>query len=266
MKKLITAKGGALLAAVAALSLLVASMASGELVQEDNLRISFHGSISPEKLPRNELAPVGVQMGAKIKTVDRTKPPRLAEITLDINSKGVLDATGLPTCPFGKLRNAKAAAARKACGEAEVGHGNVTTRVEFPGQGPFSAPGTLIAFNAKEKGKQAIFAYVDSTGEFSTTFVIKFIVKKTKGTYGTSLVADVPPIASGSGYISAFDLSLKRRYTLRGERRSYVSASCPLPAGVPTASFPLVRSTYGFEDAEHTEVVSVLTRECRVRG
>ena len=94
--------------------------------------------------------------------------------------------------------------------------------------------------------------------------MIKFIVKKTKGTYGTSLVADVPPIASGNGYISAFDLSLKRRYSLRGEKHSYMSASCPLPQGINTSSFPLVRSTYGFEDG--TKVTSVLNRECRVRG
>jgi hypothetical protein len=263
MKKLISHKGG-LVAFVAALSLVGASFASAELAQEGDIRISFHGSIAPEKLPRNDMAPVGVQMGAKIKTISGEKPPRLSRITLDINSHGVIDAKGLPTCPFSKLRNASAASARKVCGDAEVGHGNVTTRIEFPGQGPFSANGPLLAFNAKEKGKQAIFAYVDSSGKFSTTFVIKFIVKKTKGTYGTSLVAEVPSIASGSGYISAFDLSLKRRYSLRGEKHSYMSASCPLPDGVNRASFPLVRSTYGFEDG--TDVISVLNRECRVRG
>lgn len=263
MRSLISRRGG-LVAAIAAMSLLGASIASAELAQTGDIRISYHGSIAPEKLPRSSLAPVGVQMGAKIKTVSGEKPPRLSRITLDINSHGVIDAKGLPTCPFSKLRNASAATARKVCGDAEVGHGNVTTRIEFPGQGPFSANGPLLAFNAKEKGKQAIFAYVDSSGKFSTTFVIKFIVKKTKGTYGTSLVADVPPIASGSGYISAFDLSLKRRYSLRGEKHSYVSASCPLPAGVNVSSFPLVRSIYGFEDG--TNVTGVLNRECRVRG
>jgi hypothetical protein len=263
MNNLISRRGG-LVASIMALSLLSASIASAELAQKGDIRISFHGSIAPEKLPRKSLAPVGVQMGAKIKTISGEKPPRLSQITLDINSHGVIDAKGLPTCPFSKLRNASAATARKVCGEAEVGHGNVTTRIEFPGQGPFSANGPLLAFNAKEKGKQAIFAYVDSSGKFSTTFVIKFIVKKTKGTYGTSLVAEVPPIASGSGYISAFDLSLKRRYSLRGEKHSYVSASCPLPSGVNTASFPLVRSIYGFEDG--TNVTGILNRECRVRG
>jgi len=263
MRNLISRRGG-VLAAIAVLSLIGASFASAEIAQEGDIRISFHGSIAPQKLPRKDLAPVGVQMGAKIKTISGEKPPRLSRITLDINSHGVIDAKGLPTCPFGKLRNASAASARKVCGESEVGHGNVTSRIEFPGQGPFSVNGPLLAFNAKEKGKQAIFAYVNLSGQFSTTFVLKFFVKKKKGTYGTSLVADVPPIASGSGYISAFDLSLKRRYSLRGEKRSYVSASCPLPSGVNTASFPLVRSIYGFEDG--TDVTSILNRECRVRG
>jgi hypothetical protein len=263
MKKLTTRKGG-FLAAVAALTVLGVSMANADIVQEGNIRISFHGNIAPQKLPRKGVAPVSVQIGAKIKTVDGEKPPRLSQITLDINSHGVIDNTGLPTCPYGKLRNASAASARKVCGDAEVGHGNVTTRIGFPGQGEFAAPGPLIAFNAREKGKQAIFAYVNASGKFSTTFVIKFLVKKTHGTYGTSLVADVPPIASGSGYISAFDLSLKRRYSLRGQKHSYVSASCPLPPEVNTASFPLVRSTYGFEDG--TKVVSILNKECRARG
>jgi len=263
MKRLISARGG-IIAAVAALSVLGASFASAEIVQEGNIRISFHGNIAPSKLPRDGMAPVGVQMGAKIKTIDGQKPPRLATITLDINSHGEIFAKGLPTCAFNKLRNATVASARKTCGEAEVGRGNVTTRIGFPGQGEFSANGPLLACNAKEKGKQAIFAYVNVSGKIQTTFVIKFIVKKTKGTYGTSLVATVPPIASGAGYISAFDLSLKRRYSLRGQKHSYVSASCPLPSGVNRARFPLVRSTYGFEDG--TDVVSVLTKECRVRG
>ena len=108
MKKLISRKGG-LLAAVAALSLLGASIASAEIAQEGNIQISFHGSIAPVKLPRNELAPVGVQMGAKIKTTDGEKPPRLSEIILDINSHGVIDSKGLPLCPLGKLSNSSAA-------------------------------------------------------------------------------------------------------------------------------------------------------------
>jgi hypothetical protein len=263
MKKITSHKGG-FVVAIAALSLLTASFASAEIFQKGNIRIAFHGTISPRKLPRKALAPVGVQMGAKIRTVDGEKPPRLSRIVLDINSHGVIDSKGLPTCPFSKIRNGSVKSAQRVCADAEVGHGNATTRIGFPGQGEFSVNGPLVAFNARYKGKKAIFAFVETSGRFQTSYTIKFIVKKSRGTYGTSLAASVPSIASGSGYISAFDLALKRRYNLRGKRRSYVSASCPLPKGVGRASFPLVRSTYGFEDG--TKVSGVLNRECRVRG
>ncbi len=263
MKKLISRKRG-LVALVVALSLSLVAVASAEIGSSGNILISFHGSIAPVKLPRNEMAPVGVQMGAKIKTKDGEKPPRLSEIILDINSHGLIDNKGLPLCTLGKLHNSSASRAKKVCGDAEIGHGNVTSRVGLPGQGEFSTNGPLLAFNGRYKGKPAILAHVTSKGTLSITYVIIFVVNKTKGTYGTSLVAKVPPIASGSGYISAFDLSLKRKYTFKGEKRSYVSASCPLPPEVNIASFPFARSTYVFDDG--TKVSSVLQRECKARG
>jgi hypothetical protein len=263
MRKAISRRGR-LVALAAALSLLAVSVASAEVGQKGDIKIFFHGSIAPVKLPRKELAPVGVQMGAKIKTNSGEAPPRLSQIILDINSHGVIESKGLPLCTLGKLHNSSAARARKVCGDAEVGHGNVTSRVGLPGQGEFATNGPLLAFNGRYKGKPAIFAHVTSKGTLSITYVIIFAVKKTHGTYGTSLVAKVPPIASGTGYISAFDLSLKRRYSLRGEKHSYVSATCPLPSGVNIATFPFARSTYVFEDG--TKVSSVLRRECKARG
>jgi hypothetical protein len=263
MRTLIS-KQWALAALVAAVGLVAGvNVAGAEQAQKGNLRISAHGNISPSKLPRTGLAPVGVQMGAKIKTADGKPPPRLSKIILDINSHGVIDAKGLAVCPLGKLKNSSAARARKVCGDAEVGSGNVTSRVGLPGQEQFATNGPLLAFNGKYKGKQAILAHVTSKGTLSITYVIIFVVKKIRGTYGTSLVADVPLIASGNGYISAFDLSLRRRYSLRGERRSYVSANCPLPSGVNIASFPFARTTYEFEDG--TSIPIVLHKECRAR-
>jgi hypothetical protein len=263
MRKLISRKGG-LLAAAAAVSLLVVAVASAEVGQQGEIKIFFHGSIAPVKLPRKDLAPVGVQMGAKIKTTGNEPPPRLSQIILDINAHGEIDSKGLPLCTLGKLHNSSASRARRVCGDAEVGHGNVTSRVGLPGQGEFATNGPLLAFNGKYKGKPAIFAHVTSKGTLSITYVIIFVVKRTHGTYGTSLVAQVPPIASGTGYISAFDLSLKRRYTIRGKKHSYVSANCPLPSGVNIASFNFARSTYVFEDG--TRISSVLNRQCKARG
>ena len=260
---MITRRRG-LIALVFSLSLTLATVAMAEKARDGNLEIRFHGSIAPTKLPRKDLAPVGVQIGAKIKSLNGERPPRLSKIVLDINSHGVIDSKGLALCPLGKLHNSSAARAKRVCGDAEVGHGNVTSRVGLPGQGEFASGGPLLAFNGRYHGKPAIFAHVTSKGTLAITYVIIFEIKKTKGPYGTSLVADVPSIASGSGYISAFDLSLKRRFHVHGETRSYVSASCPLAKGVPIGSFNLARSTYIFEDG--TTISSPMRRECTARG
>ena len=259
------AKSKGLLALTLALVLGFAAIAvaDGETGFKNGIEVKFHGSIAPTKLPRKGLAPVGVQMGAKIRSHTGEPPPRLAKITLSINSHGVIDSQGLAECKLSQLHNSSAARAVRVCGDAEVGHGNVTTRIALPGQEEFSTNGPLHAFNGSYKGKPAIFAHVTTQGKLATTYVIIFIIKKTKGTYGTSLVAEVPPIASGNGFIAAFDLSLKRRYHVHGQRRSYVSASCPLPKDVPINTFKFAKSSYTFENGTTINITSEET--CRAR-
>ena len=88
-------KRAALAAAITALLALALTSASpGEVVRQGNLQGSFNGGISPEKLPRTELAPVAVTMGGKIATTDRTTPPKLERIVLAINSHGALQTKG----------------------------------------------------------------------------------------------------------------------------------------------------------------------------
>lgn len=94
--------------------------------------------------------------------------------------------------------------------------------------------------------------------------MIVFEVKKTKGTFGTELVGTLPAIASEYGYISAFDLSLGRTYSYKGEKLGYASASCPAPEGFPGATFPFAKAAYEF--AGGVTVKSTLVRECKVRG
>jgi hypothetical protein len=263
MKRLISRKKG-LVALVTALTLGLAAVAVAEVGEAGNIVIKFHGSIAPVKLPRHGSAPVGVQMGAKIRTKDGTPPPRLTEIVLEINKHGEIDPTGLPLCSLGKLHNASAARAKRVCGDSEVGHGNVTSRIHLREQEEFSTNGPLLAFNGRYKGKPAIFAHVTSNGRLAITYVIIFQIKKAKGAYGTALVAKVPSIASGSGFISAFDLSLKRSYMSGGKKHSYVSAACHLPSEVPIGEFPFARATYVFEDG--TKVSEKLEKTCKARG
>jgi hypothetical protein len=247
----------------AALAVGGAAVAQAELVLKGNLQVAFNGNISPSKLPRSEPAPVSVQMGGKVKTTDKSTPPKLERIVLEINSHGIIDTTGLPTCPLAKLNSISSAGARKACGDALIGHGNVTSRVTLPGQGAFASNGPLLAFNGRSKGHQAVFAQVASGAPLPLTYVIVFDVKKTKGTFGTSLLGTLPPIASEYGYISAFNLSLGRDYTYHGKKMSYASADCPAPKGFPGAVFPFAKASYEF--AGGTTLSSKLVRQCKVK-
>jgi len=247
-----------------ALSLLcLVAEAQAEQAKKGNLEVSFHGGISPQRLPRTEVAPVTVQMGGKIKTTDKSTPPKLERIVLAINAAGKIDTTGLATCSLGKLNSISSQGAKKVCADAQIGHGNVTSRVALPGQGAFASNGSLLAFNGRYKGRQAVFAQVASGAPLPLTYVIVFEVRKVKGTFGTELIGTLPPIASEYGYISAFDLSLSRTYSYKGEKRSYASASCPAPKGFTAASFTFAQASYEFADGR--TLSSKLVRQCRVR-
>jgi hypothetical protein len=254
----------AALLAAASLATATAGSASGELAQVGNLQVSFNGGIAPVGLPRGEAVPVTVRTEGKVKTTDRSVPPKLERIVLAINADGRIQTKGLPTCSLGRLESLDSAAARKACGGAEIGHGNVTSRVSLPGQGAFASNGALLAFNGVVGGRPAILAQVASGAPLPLTYVIVFEVRKTSGTFGTELVGTLPAIASEYGYISAFDLTLGRTYTYKGEKLSYASASCPAPSGFPGATFPFARAAYEF--AGGVKVSSTLVRECKVRG
>jgi hypothetical protein len=243
-------------------SAMAITAASAEVVREGNLQVSFNGGISPQRLPRDELKPVTVLMDGKITTTDRSTPPKLEKIILAINKEGVIDSTGLPTCSIAKLNSLSSAQAKKACAGALVGHGNVTSRVSLPSQGAFASTGELLAFNGKLHGKPAVLAQVASKAPLPLTYVIAFEVTKSNGSFGTTLVGTLPPIASEYGYISAFSLALARKYTFKGEQHSFASASCPAPEGFPGASFPFAKAEYQF--AEGTSMHSTLVRECKV--
>jgi len=258
-------KRAALAAGMVCLTALAfATSSSGEVVREGNLQGSFNGGISPRSLPRTELAPVAVTMGGKIATTDRTTPPKLERIVLAINSHGKLDNKGLPTCSLAKLNSVTAAQAKKSCGDALVGHGNVTSRVSLPGQGAFASNAGLLAFNGKLNGRPAVLAQVSSGAPLPLTYVIAFEVKKVGGTFATELAATLPPIASEYGYISAFSIALSRQYESHGKSKSFASASCPAPAGFPGAAFPFIKASYEFADGR--TLGAKLIRDCKVRG
>jgi hypothetical protein len=253
----------ALTLALAAVAILVtAAIASAEVAQEGNLRVSFVGGIAPHDLPRQGTAPVRVTLAGQIKTTDGQAPPQLRTISLAINRNGKLDYHGLPVCHYHQIQPASTNEAIETCPDSVIGKGAFKANVVLPEQSPFPSAGKVIAFNGTLHGRHVIFAHIYGTLPLPQSSVLAFKLSRATGTYRTTLTAELPRVAAEWGYVSGVSLSLKRNFTYRGRTRSFLSAGCPAPAGFPGATFTFARASFGFEDGR--TLTSNLTRSCGV--
>jgi hypothetical protein len=252
------------LIALTALTLLTASsLADAETIQKGPVRIAFDGKITPQKLPREGMAPVAVSVSTKISAAAKGKPlAQLRKISIAINSHGKLDSTGLPVCEVSDIQPATTEKALEACKGSLVGEGHFAAEVALSRQAAFPSEGKLFAFNGTYEGKPAILAHVYGDQPVPTSFTLPFVITKTKGTFATTLTATFP--AADNNLVTAIDLDLHRTYTFKGKKRSYASAGCPAPKGFSGASFPFAKASYVFAGGK--KLSSTLRRSCGVRG
>jgi hypothetical protein len=253
-----------LIALALLLTLAASGVADAEKDKSGNLIVSFDGGITPQALPRTDRVPVAVNVDTTIETTDGSDPPpQLREIAIAINRKGRMFNRGLPTCRIRNVQPSTIRAARRICGGAIVGNGHVRVRVNLGSQPPFTFKGAMLVFNAKPAGgKPRLLAQVYGRKPPSA-FVLAFKVVKHEGTFGTVIRTTLPEAAHRWAYVTHFDMTLRRTYTYRGERQSFVSASCSAPAGFPGAVYPFARARFGF--AGGRAVTTTLVRNCSVR-
>jgi len=227
-----------------------------------NLRINFTGDFSPHALPRDRPAPLTVHVAGAISTADGTHPPALRKIEIELNRSGRISTVGLPVCTSAKLQSTTAEAALARCRPALVGRGSFGADVDFPS--PFPAKGSMLAFNGKRNGRPVLLLHLYGTAPVQTTFVLTLTIKhEPKGQFGTVLSAQIPTLAGGVGSVSQIELTIGRNYTYRGQRRSFISASCAAPAGFTAVPFSLARGNFYFVDGK--KIATTLARDCRVR-
>lgn len=250
--------------AVVALVAVGVPLAGAATVQKDHIRVSFDGVVTPRALPRVGSAPIRVAVDAKIAPARGADPPQLRRLTIAINSDGRLDPRGLPVCRLGAIQPSTTANALAACGSSLVGEGRFSAQVLLAEQAPFPSDGKVVAFNGSFDGRPAILAHVYGTKPVPSSFTLPFVITKSTGAFGTLLSASLPQITGNSGYITGLRLTIGRSFRSGGRTHSYLSASCPAPAGFPGAVFPLAKASFGFAGGRH--LASIATRECRVRG
>jgi hypothetical protein len=194
-----------------------------------NICVTDDGGIAPSKLPRQGKVPVTARLNGEIETRDGTHPPALQSIDLEIDKTIGVDAVGLPTCRASQLQARNTVDAKQACGSAIVGSGAAEVEVEFPEQKPFRSSGPLVLFNGGVQGRTTtvfLHAYVDVPAP--TAIVVKATITRIhRGRFGLQIAAKVPRIAGGSGSVTMFDLKVGRKFTYKGQKKSFLVAGCP---------------------------------------
>jgi hypothetical protein len=252
-----------------ALALLVAlglaGVAQAEKEISGNLIITFDGGIAPRALPRTGTAPVSVAVDSSFGTTDGSDPPpQLQQVSIGINKAGKIFDRGLPTCQVRKIQPTTISAAKRICGGAIVGSGHVQVRVNLTNQPPFTFKGPLLIFHAKRaSGHRRLLAQVYGRKPPSA-FVLTFNIFETNdGTFGTVIKTTLPKPARQWAYVTHFDMKLRRIYTYKGQRHSFINAGCPAPDGFTLAPYPFAQANFGFSGGKH--VTATLIRECVVR-
>lgn len=241
----------------------VAAIARAEMDQSGDLRVKFEGKLVPKALPRTGEAPVRVSVSAKVTTTTGATPPPMRQMSIAINRYGRLDTTGLPVCHLDQIQPATTTDALAGCHRSLVGEGSFLADVPEQG-GPFPSEGRIYAFNGEFNGKPAILAHVYGVKPAPASFTMVFVISKTKGTFGTTLKADLPAVRAGAGSITGIYLSLGKTFKSGGKRHSLFWGSCPAPKGVKVAAFKLARSSIAFQGGPRLS--STLSRSCTAKG
>ncbi|HEU4944084.1 MAG TPA: hypothetical protein VFT10_02880 [Solirubrobacterales bacterium] len=242
----------------------VGAAAARQFVQEGNLRVAFDARLLPHALPRERPAPVTVHLAGAVRTTDGSTPPQLREIAIAMNRAGIVSVAGLPSCSAPRLQQTSTEAALKACPGALVGRGHFAANVNFPGAPAFPARGTVLVFNGTNRGRMGLLLHLYGTSPVRAAFVLPFkITRQDEGRFGTVFSTRLPRLASDQGYVTDINLEIGRTYGYRGEKRSFISASCAAPAGFTGAFFELAKATFSFAGGQR--LVSRLPGDCKVR-
>jgi hypothetical protein len=235
---------------------------SAEVDQVENIRVSFNADFAPRELPRLRPAPIQVKIEGNIATTDGTHPPALRRLEVSLHRSGKLYNKGLPTCSAPLLQSTDARTAMNRCGGALVGTGSFSADVTLGREVP--ATGTIRAFNSRKNGKRALLLHLFAAVPVRFTLVVPLeIGHRQDGPFGTVLRADVPKLGGGLGSITEIGLTIGRRYSFAGKRRSYASAACAAPASLPGGVFTFARASFRFE--AHREIRMKVIQDCAVR-
>jgi hypothetical protein len=193
------------------------------------LEVVGEGGFTPTTLPKHEFAPITIHGEGSIGTTDGSLPPILKKLTVWYDRHGEVVTKGLPYCTQGKLAATTTQQARKACPDSIVGQGRGTALIAFPEQRLFKASSPITIFNAApHDGNPTVLAHAYLSVPAPTTYIVPVEIQRIHdGPFGFKTEATIPRIAGGYGIPLEGSLTIGKKWTFKGERLSYINASCP---------------------------------------
>ncbi len=239
-----------------ALAALVAGGAQAALVETGNLILRADAAFEPRALSKHRFEPIEIEGYFKIAAKDGGPPAALDRVVVGFDRDGRLSAGGLPSCLPEQIANATTEEARRICGGAIVGEGQIDALISLS-TGPVPASSPLTIFNGpRQAGHPTVVLHASTTVPATQIYAILVPVEQQRGEFRYRATVDVPPIAAGLGAITHVEVEVGRRFKVGGQRRSYVSARC---------SDGILRTFGGFTFEDGMIIEGAVEKFCRGR-
>lgn len=234
-----------------------AVVAHGAMLKHGDLVLHADGGFAPRALPRHHYAAIHFEGHADLKRVGGGLPPALQEVVLDFDRDGLLTTRGLSTCPPGRIADASPARARRVCGKAIVGRGEVAGVIESS-EGAVKGSSPLTVFNGpRQNGRPTVLLHAQSTGLTTHTYVLVVPIERLHGEFRYRVRIEIPAVPGGFIVITHADVKIGRLYVSAGRRLSYTSARC---------SRYLLQTRGRFTFADGTVFEGTVLKPCTVRS
>jgi hypothetical protein len=238
-----------LIAMSAALAVVVAATtawAGPTVSAPDGNTQSIDSQIRPKKLSKTKFTPGTLEVTTlTTSTTDPSGVPSPAiHAVIDFDRNARLYTKGLPTCDAAKLQSQSTEVAEQVCGKAKIGTGHAIAYLRS--SKVYEVPQTVTAFNGVPKGgKPVVLLHTYGTTPLQVSLVLEGTVSNyNKEGYGPRLDLNVPLLAGGTGALKEFNVKIDKKWSFKGEKRSFISAKC-------TGSKKLkARGTFTYRDGE----------------
>jgi hypothetical protein len=215
---------GAVIAALA-----MAATAAAVLTAPDGNTQELGVSLKPTKLSKTKPTPVTLDVLTKTGTTTEPngKPIPVTETVIDFNKGTAIESTGYPTCSLSAIESVTAEVANETCKKSKIGSGHATVLLPSS-KGVTVEPLEVNAFNGVAQGKNpVVLLHVYGQSPVQVTQVlVGTVTKYNKEGYGPRLTVPVPAIAGGTGALTEFETKIFKKYSYKGQQRSYVTATC----------------------------------------